>query len=342
MFDKKINELFLESKLAGMSVAVTNSKEIIYKKSFGFDSAIRPDVPSHPDALYKIASMTKTFTSIMILRLCEEGILDLDTPIKNYVSEFELLRHDVTEAVTLRHLMCHISGLPPETPLAEGSRDESTMNDVILNTVKGFEILSHPSDRQYRYTSWGYNIIGMVASKVTQRPYTELVYEYVLKPLGMNTSTFDYFVASTYPLSLPHIFKDGNFSVIHRQRINTAYHAGAGLYSNTEDMCKLSRMFLNDGIADSGEVILNKKSFDDMLSKHIEKPDMPGEYYGLGIFVRPFGDGYIYGHTGNYEPYNSSFFVDKGKGIGVVTMLNSSGEAAKSRVDIYKAVFSMI
>ncbi len=165
--------------------------------------------------------------------------------------------------------------------------------------------------------------------------------EYVLEPLDMGRTTFDYHVASTYPLSLPHTFNDNGIpQVIHHQRINTAYHAGAELYSSTSDICKLLRFFLRGGLTDSGERLISDVSFNNMTTKHIERADYPGSYYGYGLFIHPFGDGYAYGHTGNYDPYNSSFFCEKEKNVGVVTLINSP--VTELRYEVPRMIFDMI
>lgn len=329
MFDEKqfteyLEKLRMENNVAGMSVAITDCEKIIYKQGFGFESAMRPEIPTYPDALYKIASMTKTVTAVMILRLCELGILDLDTPIKKYLPWLKLSRPEAEKTMTLHHLLIHTAGMPGDTYLEEGSRDEDTMDAVIQKVLPDIALTTLPEENKFLYSSWGYNLIGCVASNAAGKPYTKLISQYVLEPLGMTTSTFDYQIASTYPLSLPHRkTPEGGFRVLHHQRINTVYHAGAGLYSNATDMCKFARFFLNGGVSDTGVRVLTEKSFADMISKHALKSEVPETYYGFGTFARAYKDRYIYGHTGNYDPYNSSIFVDPKTGYGVVTFFNS-------------------
>lgn len=336
-----LENLRLENNIAGMSVAVTDGEKVLYNQGFGFENALRPDVPTYPEAMYKIASMTKSVAAVMILRLCEEGILHLDTPIKTYIPWLTLSRPEAAETMTLRHLLTHTSGLPTDAWLPEGSRDEDTIERVARETLPTFPLGSTPGEGKYCYSNWGFSLAGCVASAVTGKTISQLLSEYVLTPLGMDRTTFDYYVASTWPLSLPHTADgEGKFSVIHRQRVNTAYYAGGGLYSNTTDVCKLMRFFLNGGVTDSGKLLLSEASLQDMLSKHVVKDGNPGHYYGLGMFVRPFRDRYIYGHTGNYAPYNSSYFVDMKTGCGVTTMFNT--QVSDIRYHIPEMIFEML
>ena len=127
---------------------------------------------------------------------------------------------------------------------------------------------------------------------------------------------------------------------MHYQRFNTVYHAGAGLFSNTTDLCRLLRFFMNDGCTDSGERILSQDSLNQMRFPYNQRSNCPEDYYGLGMFIKPYADGFMYGHTGNYEPYNSSVFYSKEKGYGVVTLFNTP--VTDIRTTIPKMIFDMI
>jgi CubicO group peptidase (beta-lactamase class C family) len=203
--------------------------------------------------------------------------------------------------MTLRHLLTHTAGMPPDGCLEEGSRDEDTIDKKVQTILPTFKNLPIAGQCGYQYSSWGYNVIGTVASTVTGKSLSALIDEYVLRPLGTERTTFDYFIASTYPLSMPHKRdKKGNLCALHYQRFNTVYHAGAGLFSNTTDLCRLLRFFMNDGCTDSGERILSQDSLNQMRFPYNQRSNCPEDYYGLGRFIKPYADGFMYGHTGNY------------------------------------------
>ena len=339
LLTEKLEEIRIKNNIAGMSVAVTDFNGTIYKKGFGFENALRPEVPTYPDAMYKIASMTKIITAVVALRLCQEEKLNLDTPIKQYLPWLKLSRPEAEETMTLRHLLTHTSGLFADGYLPEGTRDESGIEDAIKETIPTLPMHALPGENVYAYSNWGYNLIACVATAVTGKTLNDLYGEYILDPAGMDRTTFDFHKAATYPLSLPHRWKNGKFEVLHHQRINMAYAGGGGLYSCAEDMCKWARFLLRGGVTDSGERLLTQESFANMCSKHILREADTGTYYGYGLFVKPFGGRYIYGHTGNYDPYNSSIFIDHKTGLGVVILVNSP--AANVRLEIMEMVFAM-
>ena len=340
LLTEMIEKMRVEYNIAGMSVAVTDVNGTLYKAGFGFENSMRPEVPTYPDAMYKIASMTKPITSAVILRLCQEGVLNLDTPISQYIPWLKLSRPEAEGTMTLRHLLTHTSGLPSDDYLPEGTRDESGINDAIKATIPTLPMASLPGEGVYCYSNWGFNLAACVATTATGKTLSILYKKYILNPVGMDQTTFDFYIAATYPLSLPHEpGPDGKPAVIHHQRINMAYSGGGGLYSCAEDMCKWARFLLREGVTDSGERLLTPESFADMSSKHILCEVESGTYYGLGLFVRPFKGRYIYGHTGNYDPYNSSIFVDKKTGLGIVVLLNSP--ARNVRYEIMEMVLEM-
>jgi CubicO group peptidase (beta-lactamase class C family) len=243
--------------------------------------------------------------------------------------------------MTLRHLLTHTSGLPKDTGyIPDGTREEAGIDEVIKAILPTLPMASVPGDNVYCYSNWGFNLSACVATTVTGKTLTDLYKEYILNPLHMDKTTFDFQIASTYPFSQPHrMGKDGKFEVIHHQRINMAYSGGGGLYSCAEDMCKWARFLLRGGVTDSGERLLTPESYADMCSKHILREPATGTYYGYGMFVKPYKDRYVYGHTGNYNPYNSSIFMDKKTQLGVVVLMNSPAE--ELRFVIPEMVFEM-
>lgn len=339
----KLKQMRAQYNVAGMAVAVTDGEKIIYSEGFGVDSVDVPDVPTSADSIFRIASVSKTFTAVVIMCLSEEGVLDLDTPIKNYIPDIEFSKPEAKETMTLRHLLTHTAGMPADDYMHAGSTDESTMNDVILETLPTLKLSSLPGEGKYQYSSWGYNLIGCVASVVTGKSLSQLVTDYILDPLGMDATTFDYKVASNseYPLSQPHIKSNGKH-VVDKLLINTAFNAGAGLYSNTTDLCKFARFFLNGGVSDSGERILSEQSMNDMLAMHSKRSDT--SYYGFGIILNSFAGRYIYGHTGTYygQNYYCSFYMDPKTGCGVVTLMNSRATDTNFRMLVPQMIFNML
>ena len=337
---KKLKQMRAQYNVAGMTVAVTDGEKIIYSESIGVDN-VDTAVPTSKDSVFRIASVSKTFTAVVIMRLCEDGVLELDKPIINYIPNIQFSDPKANDTMTLRHLLTHTGGMPADDYMYAGSTDESTMNDVILGSLPTLKLSSLPGDGKYQYSTWGYNLVGCVASVVTGKSLSQLVSEYILEPLDMTATTFSYEVASNLeqPLSQPHITSGGKHKV-DKLLINTAFNAGAGLYSNAIDMCKFARFFLNDGVSDSGERILSEESVKAMTSMQIERA--ANSYYGFGVSANSFAGRYIYGHSGTYygQNYFCSFIMDPKTGCGVVTLMNSMPTDKNFRMLVPQMIFN--
>lgn len=200
------------------------------------------------------------------------------------------------------------------------------------------ELKALPEEQVHIYSNIGYALLGQIAAVVTGGSYSQAVQDYILSPLGMSRSTFDFFIAATYPYSQPHTRgENGELSTLHDLRRGSLYTASGGLYSNAEDLCKMARMFLNNGLSDSGAQILKAETLKQMQKGHIARDN--GDCYGYATVVHPFNGRNIYGHGGSNLPYNTGLYIDYQTGMGVVVLMNT--EAADLRIAIPEMIFNM-
>ena len=327
---EKIEELKDKYHVAGMAVSVTDREKVVYAEGFGMENVEYPERKITTETMFRIASVTKIVAATMIMRMVEEGLLELDKLVKEYLPELVLSRPEALEEMTLRHLLTHTAGLPTDGVIPEGSRDESAIGDNIARTFPHLEIAHLPSESVFGYANMGFTLAGHIASKLTGKTISELFEEYVLEPLGMERSTMDFYKAATWPFSQPHEPDGDSWTVTHYQRINTLYSAGGGIHSNAMEMAKLARFLLNRGVTDSGERLLSEASIDQMFEKHSVWESEHGDFYGMGIHIHNHkcsqGVRCFYGHCGNYHPYHSSVFVDPKTGYGVSVLMNTAAE----------------
>lgn len=340
LLEKRLEEILKKHQIAGMAVAITDRRKVLFAKGFGVDSVERMHVPAEAESLYRIASISKVVTGITVLRLAEQGVLDLDAPVKAYVPWLSFSRPEALEQMTLRHLLSHTSGLPMEyTP--DGPREERALEQTLKDGLKELEFKTLPEDGVYLYSNWGIRLASYITQVRTGKLFSELARELVLTPLQMDRTTFDLQVAATYPLSLPHTENArGELEVVHRIKENAARLAAGGLYSNVLDLCKLARFLLNDGKNDLGQQILNKDSIKQMVTKHAVKDVAVGDGYGLTMHLRKYKDRFLHGHLGSAPPYATSMLVDPVSGYGVVTLMNTKRD--ELRCAIPEMIFDML
>lgn len=330
ILDKKLNQILNDNNIAGMSVAVTDREKVIYSGGFGVESTERPDVATLSDSLYRVASVTKMVTGLTIMKLCEDGVLNLDAPISEYVTWLKLPR-SAQCTMTLRMLFSHTAGLPREyTP--DGAREESALEHVLKSELSCVDMVSYPGDGKYLYSNLGIRLAAYIAELETGKPYSILARELVLAPLGMDNSTYDLRVAATYPLSLPHDDIDGRLVPQHYIKENAARLAAGGLYSNTSDLSKLARCILNDGKSDCGTQVVSKNTLLEMLTPVSLARNDGVDGYGITMMTNNYKDGVMVGHLGDAHPYGASVFADRQKGVAVVTLMNTFRSDVRCRI----------
>ncbi len=327
---KRIEAIFYDNNIAGMSVAVTDRQGVVLSENYGVINSEVENYKTLEGSLYRIASVSKIIAGLTILKLADEKLLCLDTPIKEYIPNLKMSLKETEEKVTLRQLLSHTSGLPAEYE-PDGFRDESSLKRVIEKELPNIQLIGALSEKKYCYSNWGIRLASYVAQEITGELFSKLAMKLIIRPIGMNMTMFDPLVALTYPVSLPHICENGCYSVIHQINENAARYAAGGLFSNTEDLSKLARFFINNGKNDNGKQVLSEKMLAEMISEQIK---CSKEYYAYGLTMMFFerNNMKVIGHLGSHPPYSSSLIIEKNSGYGVATLMNTYSEEA--RIDL--------
>ena len=189
---EKVDAIFSEwdkSDSPGCALAVIKGGEIIYKRGYGMADLER-DVPISSESLFDIGSTGKQFTTTVIAILENRGLLSFDDSLRKYVPEMP----GYAEEITIRHLIHHTSGLREYVTLMmmadlpfENFYPEQAFLDLI---TRQRELNFEPGD-EHLYSNSGYFMLGIIAQRITGKPLTELIREYIYKPLGMLHSAFN-------------------------------------------------------------------------------------------------------------------------------------------------------
>ena len=153
------------------------------------------DVPSKSsvtaDSVFRIASMTKSFTAISILKLRDEGKLSLDDPAERYVPEMARLRYATTDApkITIRHLLSHAEGFPEDNPW--GDRQLADTDEQLSQMLRAGIPFSNAPGIAYEYSNLGFAILGRIVSNVSKMRYEDYVSANILIPLAMRSTTLE-------------------------------------------------------------------------------------------------------------------------------------------------------
>ena len=316
--DQQIRDHLARYHIPAMAVAVLQGERILYSGGFG-TTQIEEGCPVTTRTLFRIGSLTKVLTAVAILRLVDQGYLDLDVPICSYVPNLSFSIPDLAQVVTLRMLMSHLAGLPTDWE-HQGSRSPDGLERHILDDIPDY-VPHSPPGVMYYYSNLGMNIAGYIASKVSNLPFTTLMQDIVLDPLGMHRTTFDPLVAMTYPLALSHRFENDQLFVEHTPVENTAHYPTGFAFSTVEDLSILARMLLYKGQHDDQQFLSR------VLVAEMQTPQIPigqdiRHHYGLPFAIGLY-KGYrcIY-HEGKIQNYHATFEMFPGSGLAAIVLTN--------------------
>jgi CubicO group peptidase (beta-lactamase class C family) len=192
-FEAKLGSFVRDNRLYGAAAGIVHGDELVWSGGAGFADQAAGRL-SGPDVLYRIASITKTFTGTAILQLRDAGKLDLDDPVIKWVPELaDSASPQTIGGITIRRLLSHESGLVSEPPGTDFLAESPSYQGVIArNLDRVSEIFTAvPPNTQLKYCNLGYQLLGEIISRVGQMPYSEYVSSSILKPLQMSSTGFE-------------------------------------------------------------------------------------------------------------------------------------------------------
>ena len=324
-------------------VGVVKDGKTVFCGGFGLRD-VEKNLPADGETLYQIGSCSKAFTAALVAILVDQGKLDWDAPVTTYVPEVRFYDDFTTEAVTLRDLLCHRTGLPRHEYSWYGTDfDKATL----VHNLRYLEP-NQPIRTKFQYNNQCFILAGYVVERVTGKSFEECLDEYLFGPLGMNRSCA--FVddiegnenhAEPYDRTNPddalHGMKKIPFYRMPKEDKSKGIGAPLGpagsINSCAGDMLKWVTLHLNEGEFE-GKRIVSKEAMQQMhkpqmlLTAPLDMPMDETEFwcYGLGWFVESFRGHKIVHHGGNINGFSgfTCFVPDLNLGVVAYTNMNSS------------------
>lgn len=302
--DSIINAFAAVSKFNGTALVHYQNKTI-FEKSYGWQNAEKK-IPNQDKSVYQIASLTKSFTALTIVKLSEEGKLSFKDPISKFIPDYPRGKE-----ITIEHLLTHSSGIYEALRNKEYFRLLHTGETITKSKELSFfknEPLDFEPGRQFSYTNSGYILLGVIIEKVTGLSYEDAVRKIILNPLKMTHTGFDY-------LTLKSPYKTVPYSYISKTKQdkteiwNPTLTGPAGqIYSTAEDLYKYYK-----GLRDY--TIVSKESF-----KKATTPYLSG--YAYGWFVDDLYGKKLINHGGNIEGSTSYFAMLPDEDLCIILLNN--------------------
>jgi CubicO group peptidase (beta-lactamase class C family) len=193
--------------------------------------------PVDTGTVFRIASMTKSFTALAILQLRDAGKLALDDPAEKYVPELARLRYPTTDApkITIRHLLSHSAGFPEDNPW--GDQQLAATDDEMAAMMRAGIPFSTAPGTAYEYSNYGFAILGRIVTRVSGMPYARYVTERVLRPLGMRATTMEAAAVPAARLAHGYRWQDGQW-LEEKQLPDGAFGPMGGMLTSVGDLSK--------------------------------------------------------------------------------------------------------
>ena len=234
-FDSFVNEAIKAWEVPGLALGIVKDGRIILAQGYGFRD-IEGKLPVTPKTLFAIGSCTKAFTTFVMGTLVDEGKLDWDAPVRNYIPEFRMYDRVATELMTPRDLVTHRSGLP---------RHDLVWYNATISRKKIVDRLPYlvPSETfrsKFQYNNLMFMTAGYLVERVTGQSWEDTVRHRIFEPLGMTGSNFSVKDSQkTADFAKPYADRDDKVVEVPFRDISNAGPAGS-INSNVEDMARLA------------------------------------------------------------------------------------------------------
>ncbi len=311
-----IDERMKEYNVPGASIAIIRNGEIVFAKGYGIANQMTgTTVNAH--TLFQAGSISKPIAALAVIKLVEEGKLDLDEDVNLYLKSWKIPENEFTETekVTLRRLLTHTAGINvhgfPGYPLG----DKVPSTEDVLNgkgNTNQIKVVNTPGE-SWQYSGGGYTIIQQVISDVSGMELSDYMEKNILPEIGMTESTFKYALNDSMK-SIVSAAYDKKGKIYKEQWRNYPETAAAGLWTTPSDLAQYCFYIqrINTGTIDG---IFSKEMIDQVLS--------PGKNnWGLGVSLQGEGDSLRFGHGGKNAGFTNDLMAFAFKEDAVIIMTN--------------------
>jgi len=336
--DSIFKKVAIENHFPGLAYGIVVDGKLLHTGNYGYTD-IEKKIPVTSSSLFRIASMSKSFTAMAILKLRDEGKLNLDDPAYRYIPELKNLKYPTADApaITIRHLLTHGAGFPEDNPW--GDRQLADNDKELMEFLKKQISFSNPPGIAYEYSNLGFALLDKIITVVSGKRYQDYIRENIWTPLGMKTSEWEY--ANVAPGKLAHGYRwlneKWNEEELLHDTPDGSWGAMGSMISSVEEFAKYMALHL------SAWPPGNSKETGPVKRSSIREMQHPWRFNGFNIDnkypdgrVCPVATAYCYGlrwirdcdgrvyilHTGGLPGFGSQWRIMPDYGIGVVAFAN--------------------
>ena len=305
--EKKIPSLMKEAIVPGLSIAIINDAKLRWRRGFGVkDRATKK--PVNNDTMFEAASLSKPVFAYAVMKLCEKGTMDLDTPLTRYTSERFLEGDPRLELITPRHLLSHTSGFQSWRSEKEPLKIHFTPGEKFL------------------YSSEGYSYLQSVVTHMTGQPIEPYLKANLFVPFGMTSSGYAWNDTFEKHMARPHDKKGEPLNNRKSTEADVArYGASGALLTTPTDYARFVIEVINPKKSDAFR--LSKDSLKEMLRPQVKLSDAYADSWALGWGIQSTARGTVITHGGDSNGFHSVAVASVERKSGFVIMTNGDNGA---------------
>ncbi len=338
--DKVMADGIATQKFSGGVVGVMKDGKIVFVKGYGM-ADLEDDQPNKADTIFRIGSITKQFTTAMLMMLVERGQLSLSDPISKYFPDFPK-----AEGITVRHLLDHTSGIHSYTDKNFSSRGwrEHDTKEMVSYIAGQDNLIDYPVGTEYRYNNSAYLMAGAIVEKLTGKTYAVALQDMIAKPLGLTDTAYDDERTIVPRRAKGYGLRDDKLAIPLPLSVSVSGGAGA-IRSTAADMLRWHEALFAGKVVKPESLALMiepAKLKDGRLTSAARKPDAKGRPpldYGLGLAVGSRDGRRLIGHGGAINGFNSSLYTYPDDKTTIVLLVNTEGGANERYWNIADAWF---
>ena len=336
--DDYVRDRLDDLRMPGAALGIVKDGEVVHLQTFGDadedGNAVTVRTP------FKIGSLSKSFTALAVIQLVEEGKIQLDAPVQQYLPEFRVADLEASKRITVRHLLNQVSGIPTSAGMDYMYRTDKADDALEREVAKSSYVkLTHDPGTKWQYSNRNYTTLGLLIKVVSGQSYEDYIQQHVLAPLAMNQSFTHLDDAKSHGLTTGHQYWFNRPVPGGGLRENRAITPTGLITASVEDMSSWLIVNLDHGVY-NGTPVLSASGIDQLHTG--VAPMTANAHYAMGWWETDIEGAPIVTHNGDTGESHSTMVISPSTGWGVVLLMNGSNGQARLDIPAYGVMAQLL
>lgn len=325
----RVTQVKEQFNIAGLGLAVVDEKSTLHRAYLGFADRERK-IPVQGDTVFRVGSITKTFTALALMRLMEQGKTSLDDPVSRYSDKPLFTNTYAKSPIRIAHLLEHTAGFRDMTQKEFAFKQENWSLEQSLAYDPKSRITAWKPGEYFSYSNSGAGVVAWLIERISQQPFEEFVHEHIFRPLQLRDATF-FKDEQIKPRLATGYDTDGRTVIPYWHML---YRSFGAANARVEDMAKFVRMLINYGAIESSEPLFLKSSIQRLEVPMTSLAARKGLRFGYGLGnYQWLRDGVLFhGHGGDADGFLARYGYTRENNRGYFVVINAYNNRALRKI----------